>query len=172
MTQVLKLALWFAVFSMASTSGAMATSIKGLAFDCTGVELSQANQANLTDAEKLLLMQQALIDSVDQYSSCMKKVQDDMVNNGSETGSDGGAATASQAKDGSVVSQTNDNNVEQTPSIPPPKTVTSNGRGPKVIPPADNASAICKLLYEEIKSEQDSTTQQRLSEEYKRYGCQ
>jgi len=165
------LAVWLAL-----PLSADATSIKGLAFDCTGVELNHVDQSNLTDAEKLLLMQQALFDSIDRYSACMKNVQGEMAK-----GSDSGAnAAAGEGVDGQMgVGSDGTINTEQTPieiandpaaiqknTIAPPR-----GAGPKVIPPADNASAICKLLYEEIKNEQDKAVRQRLSEEYNRYGC-
>jgi len=75
------------------------TSVPGAAYECSGLKLDEVNAEFLTKEEQLALLDQALVDSVDRYSTCISAVQSSM-SQGSGGGSGAGAGTGTGESEG------------------------------------------------------------------------
>ena len=168
-------------------------------YDCTGVKLDEVDPQSLTKAEQLALLDGALLDSVDRYSSCMTQVQSNMSSggnagsgsakgNGSENGSGEGNAsgqaeslpqtqeasdeTAEQAVNESTEQvETLDENSSSEGVSTPEQNKGSDKTKLGVVKPKDNDAIICQMLYDAIASEQDPVTLEGLKGQYKDYKC-
>lgn len=155
----------------------------GVAYDCTGVEMAEIDPATLTKAERILLMENALLESVNRYSTCLDKVQSDMSqsqSSGSAGGGDGdinGQEQSQLEKSEQRVSSA-EQNLELTNSTMDQQTTTERekmhsggGKEQQVVAPKDNDSIICTMLYEEIQKETNDATREALVQQYKDYQC-
>lgn len=149
------------------------------AYECTQVSLEQIDPALLTKEERVALLDGSLKDSIDNYSTCVSAVQQNMSGGGSGSGgSEGGTGT--QGKDTASSDSTTPSDEGLTTKAPPNeqgfsqpstpnKTITQAQRG--VIPPQDNDKIICKLLFKEINSIDDPDMLKGLKEQYTNYKC-
>lgn len=184
-TLVLSVSIFF--IGLASAQNNVATPSQQLqVYDCTGVKLEEIDPNSLTKAEQLALLDGALLDSVDRYSSCINQVQNEMASGGSggSNGGDGqsgntGSGTESLAE--SIAQEAND--ATEVPSEP--KTDSDdkakqvdvaqhqgqNKINAGVVKPKDNDAIICQILYDAIATEQDTATKDGLKAQYKDYKC-
>ncbi len=153
-----------------------------MAYDCTGVEIAEVDPAMLTKAEQIKLMENALLDSVNRYSTCLDKVQKGMTQSQSQGASSGGDnAQNAQQSDANANQQTASSTEQnsQTPLSTMDEQVTTDteknkaggGREQQIVKPKDNDSIICTMLYEEIQKETNETTREALVQQYKDYKC-
>ena len=162
-------------------------------YDCTGVKLDEVDPQSLTKAEQLALLDGALLDSVDRYSSCMNQVQSNMSSGGNAgNGAGNGSGAANESAEGNASDQAleeSDETAEQPANESTEQVETldekSSSEGestPKqnkgsdksklgVVKPKDNDAIICQILYDAIASEQDPVTLEGLKGQYKDYKC-
>ncbi len=173
------LSLFFAVslFAEQPPQGSL-----GVAYDCTGVEIAEVDPAMLTKAEQIKLMENALLDSVNRYSTCLEKVQKDMTQSQSQGANlRGDNAQNSQESDANANLQ-NASSTEQNSQTPlstmddqvtteKEKNKAGGGREQQIVKPKDNDSIICTMLYEEIQKETNEATREALVQQYKDYNC-
>ena len=163
------------------------------AYDCTQVTLQDIDESLLTKEEKLALLDDALSDSIDAYSTCVSTVQTDMasasgqtagggggVGDGAENGSANSAGTQTEQGDArnQQASASNENDTQEfesggmqagsEPVAESTSTTTEVQRG--IVTPKDNDSIICKLLFAEIEKAQGSA-KSGLEKQYKEYQC-
>ena len=146
------------------------------AYECTQVAIEDIDPTLLTKEERIALLDGSLKDSIDQYSTCVSTVQQNM--SASAGGSGGGSgnsdAEGQEAGSGEAETETTNNttspaNSDITEPMPAAKSITPAQRG--VIPPKDNDKIICKLLFNEIKSINDPDMLKGLKEQYESYKC-
>ena len=160
-------------------------------YDCTGVKLDEVDPQSLTKAEQLALLDGALLDSVDRYSSCMNQVQSNMssggnAGNGAANGSDSANESAednvsAQAESLPQAHEESDKTAEQLETLDeesssegvstPKQNKGSDKTKLGVVKPKDNDAIICQILYDAIASEQDPVTLEGLKGQYKDYKC-
>jgi hypothetical protein len=158
------------------------------AYDCTIVELDTVDEASLTTAEHIALMDASLLDSIDKHDNCIDQVVSDNAASGSGQGSGAGLAGAdgestegensSDASGGENGSGQSENTTEQANSEDATNKQRDNanqagGNGAKNqdIAVKDNDSAVCRLLKDELKIETDPKKQSELKEIYNSYQC-
>lgn len=140
------------------------------AYDCTTVQLEEVDPSQLTEAERVAMLEDSLFSSVDEYSTCMDQVQTEMVEQ-TASGNGGGAANteinSNSEEDGEVMEAVvnEEEIVEDTERSEP------RGSKNKLIKPKDNDSIVCRMLYEEIAKESDEKTKASLIEQYNSYNC-
>lgn len=162
-------------------------------YDCTGVKLEEVDPQSLTKAEQLALLDGALLDSVDRYSSCMNQVQSNMSSGGNAgNGAGNGSGAANESAEGNASAQAleeSDETAEQPANESTEQVETldekSSSEGEStpnqnkgsdksklgVVKPKDNDAIICQILYDAIASEQDPVTLEGLKGQYKDYKC-
>lgn len=151
------------------------------AYECTQVAIEDIDPNLLTKEERIALLDGSLQDSIDQYSTCVSTVQQNMSGGGA---AGGGGGEGSQGDDEGKMASEGDSdspqaqemdeentaaNSEVTEPMPPAKSISPAQRG--VIPPKDNDKIICKLLFNEIKSINDPDMLKGLKEQYETYKC-
>jgi len=143
------------------------------AYDCSNVALDDIDPNSLTREERIALLEGRLRESIDSYSTCITQVTDNMNGGGSgayagaqgDSGSSEASETSSQTGDSEAAKSDSQSNSEHAISV----NTTPVNRG--VIPPKDNDKIICKLLFQEIKSTQDTAMLKGLKEQYSNYAC-
>lgn len=158
-------------------------------YDCTGVKLDEVDPQSLTKAEQLALLDGALLDSVDRYSSCINQVQNNMAGGGGAAGGggvSGGDQEGTNAQAESIAQapaeseEQTEQNVgdasEQIESIEDEQSNPKqhNGRNKTkagIVKPKDNDAIICQILYDAIAGEQDEVTRKGLQAQYNDYKC-
>lgn len=160
---------------------------KGAAYDCTGVEIEALAPQMLTKKEQIERLDDSLVDSVDRYSECVSKVQNQLAAAGGGDGAGGGAEgsdNASSASEGNSQSsgnngqngknaeQISDQNVKTRPADAP-QTPKHQGRGAgnTLIPPKDNDNIVCTMIWEEIKATKDQKQKAGLTKQYNDLKC-
>ncbi|WP_105190316.1 hypothetical protein [Pseudoalteromonas sp. T1lg48] len=148
------------------------------AYDCSAVEIDEIDPATLTKQERIKLMENALLDSVNKYSTCLDKVQQQMA---SEQAQASVTAQGQTQQDAQAHSQgTSAEQVTQdlplstqdpAPTKEQEKMKSGGGRAQQVVKPKDNDSIICTMLYEEITKETNEATKQALIKQYEDYNC-
>ncbi|MFY8275511.1 hypothetical protein AAEU32_15415 [Pseudoalteromonas sp. SSDWG2] len=150
-----------------------------VAHDCTGVEIAEIDPESLTKEERILLMENALLDSVNRYSTCLQKVQTEMAQSQSQSAgqdvSEAQDASNTPAENNSLTAQRPANETHSTmdnaSSSEKEKREIGAGREQQVVAPKDNDSIICTMLYEEIQRETNDATRDALIKQYKDYNC-
>ncbi|WP_105200428.1 MULTISPECIES: hypothetical protein [unclassified Pseudoalteromonas] len=150
------------------------------AYDCTAVEIDEIDPATLTKQERIKLMENALLDSVNKYSTCLDKVQQQMASDQAQASA---SAQGQEQQDAQAQSQSQGTSTEQmTQELPlstqdpaltkeQEKMKSGGGRAQQVVKPKDNDSIICTMLYEEITKETNDATKQALIKQYEDYNC-
>jgi len=160
------------------------------AYECTQVAIEDIDSALLTKKERIALLDDSLIESIDSYSSCVSSAAQNMSGGGSgqsEGGSSGNGQSGSQSNSGdqnvdkleNVIGEQTALQQEQS-ELPQemPETAqtpikgngsTSAPRG--IIPPKNNDKIICKLLFQEITKTQDPDMLKGLKQQYTNYKC-
>jgi hypothetical protein len=163
------------------------------AYDCTIVELDAVDEASLTTAERIALMDVSLFDSIDKHDNCIDQVVSDNAASGSGQGSGAGLAggglegadgeniegeNSSDVSAGENGSRQSENTTEQANSEDTTNKQRDNinqadGNGAKNqdIAVKDNDTAVCRLLKDELKIETDPKKQSELKEIYNSYQC-
>jgi hypothetical protein len=148
------------------------------AYECTQVSLADLDPALLTKQERIALLDGSLQDSIDNYSSCVSSVQQNMSGGGAGSGQGDGSEGADGTDESADSTATTDEGLEtETPpteqAITEPttseKSITPAQRG--VIAPKDNDKIICKLLFKEIQSIDDPDMLKGLKQQYNNYKC-
>ncbi|MBS3799278.1 hypothetical protein [Pseudoalteromonas sp. BDTF-M6] len=150
------------------------------AYDCSAVEIDEIDPATLTKQERIKLMENALLDSVNKYSTCLDKVQQQMA---SEQGQASASAQGQEQQDMQAQAQSQGTSTKQiTQDLPlstqdpaatkeQEKMKSGGGRAQQVVKPKDNDSIICTMLYEEISKETNEATKKALIKQYEDYNC-
>ena len=163
------------------------------AYDCTIVELDAVDEANLTTAERIALMDVSLLDSIDKHDNCIDQVVSDNAASGSGQGSGVGLAgeglegadgesiegeNSSDVSAGENGSGQSENTTEQansgdatTKQRDNANQADGNGAKNQDIAVKDNDTAVCRLLKDELKIETDPKKQSELKEIYNSYQC-
>lgn len=147
-------------------------------YECTQVSLDDIDPALLTREERIALLDGSLSDSIDNYSTCVSAVQENMgggtgagSGSGDSQGQDAGSSedsTKAPAGEG-LASEAKPTDNKLSEPTQPNKQITPAQR--HVIPPANNDKIICQLLYKEIKSVDDPDMLKGLKEQYTNYKC-
>ncbi len=141
------------------------------AFECTQLSIDKVDEALLTKAERLALMDKNLKTSMDQYEQCVSNVQQQMAGanggGGQGSGQGGGESSGGDGSgDGSSENTSNkagdeqENSNEQassqsrqtSTSQQASQSNSSTNRPRGLVKPKDNDSIICQLLWEEIQN--------------------
>ncbi|MEM0516539.1 hypothetical protein WCN91_14130 [Pseudoalteromonas sp. YIC-827] len=150
------------------------------AYDCTAVEIDEIDPATLTKQERIKLMENALLDSVNKYSTCLDKVQQQMASeqgqgSSSAQGQAQQGAQAESESQGTLAEQMNEDlplsTQDQGSTEEQEKMKSGGGRAQQIVKPKDNDSIICTMLYEEISKETNEATKQALIKQYEDYNC-
>ena len=143
--------------------------------DCSTVALDDIDPNSLTREERIAMLEGSLRQSIDEYSTCINEVSAEMAGGGNG-GYEGGGA-GSSAGDGAQASTGNTSESSESATSNSQSNsehaiqVNSTPVNAGVIPPKDNDKIICKLLFQEINSTQDTAMLQGLKEQYKNYKC-
>lgn len=156
------------------------------AYDCTVVQLEAVDDTRLTKTEIIERMDSSLLDSIDQYDTCIDQVVNSNAESDSGAQADSGLA-GEDSETGNESSQQGESNTqaenatEQTNSeadtnrnreqVKEDAQLEGNGAQSQDIAPQDNDSAVCRLLKNELKIEQDPKKQSELKEIYNNYKC-
>lgn len=141
-------------------------------YDCSNVALDEIDPNSLTREERIALLDGRLRESIDSYSTCISQVSENMSGNGS--GSYAGAENDSASSGAGSSGQTSESEAAMSDSQSNSEHAIQVNTTPvnkSVIPPKDNDKIICKLLFQEIKSTQDTAMLKGLTEQYSNYKC-
>jgi hypothetical protein len=140
--------------------------------DCTLFMIEQGNDNTLTVQEKIAVLNGTLLDSVDRYDTCVRKMTNE---NENEAGAAGGSAGGSAASTGSTTSSEVKNELENSQPLDqndPRKSVqqeTQSGSIPKDIPSADNDSVLQRQIRAAAINETDPEKKKKLWDLYRKY---
>ncbi|MFW8591912.1 hypothetical protein ACOI22_13975 [Glaciecola sp. 2405UD65-10] len=143
--------------------------------DCSTVALDDVDPNSLTREERIAMLEGSLRQSIDEYSTCINEVSAEMAGGGNG-GYEGGGA-GSSAGDGAQASTGNTSESSESATSNSQSNsehaiqVNSTPVNAGVIPPKDNDKIICKLLFQEINSTQDTAMLEGLKEQYRNYKC-
>ncbi|HEC74428.1 MAG TPA: hypothetical protein ENI26_08655 [Methylophaga aminisulfidivorans] len=157
--------------------------------DCPTANVDYINDPTLTRAEKIVLMEQALTDSLNRFQLCDISISSNSASNGSAGGGQAGSSGSGEGSSSSVASdamQGTESEAESSPNVAgsadvdPMEEETSsstaptgksldNGRLPEDIPPADNDDAIAAQIRVAAESETDPEIRKKLWNEYRKY---
>ncbi len=148
--------------------------------DCTEVEIHYEDDATLTKAEKLALMEQAFQESLSRYSHCQNSsgggaqsgasasiAGTEGEGEGEGEGGGGGEAAASASVSGTEAAA-EQKEPAQTAAAQQPGG-DSGGKLPEDIPPADNDSIVEAQIRAAAMAEPDPETKAALWNEYRKY---
>ncbi|WP_157795512.1 hypothetical protein [Pseudoalteromonas ruthenica] len=143
------------------------------AYDCTAVEIEEVDPATLTKEERISLMENALLDSVNRYSTCMDQVQQSMAAQqaGEGTGHNNTQATQQTQKQAQGQNEMLQQQAQNNTEVDDKERKAGPGREQQVVAPKDNDSIICTMLYEEIQKETNEATRSALLQQYEDYRC-
>lgn len=150
------------------------------AYDCTVVQIDNIDESTLTKTERIALMEQALLDSIDQYDSCIDTViSKNAATGGGGRGEDGGESDEGKGENESEGKSEGENNQEtggegnednQSAENNHTESGTSGAKNEE-IDPKDNDAAVCIMLKDELKIETDPEKKRELKEIYTDYNC-
>lgn len=154
--------------------------------DCTEVEIHYEDDATLTKAEKLALMERAFQESLSRYSHCQNS-SGGGAQSGASTSIAGGegegesegdgaadaaatpaASSASASVSGTETAAEQKESAQQAAAAQQPGG-DSGGKPPEDIPPADNDSIVEAQIRAAAEAESDPKTKAALWNEYRKY---
>jgi len=164
--------------------------------DCTNISVDYQNDPNLTQQEKIELMDKALFHSLNKYESCQNS-RSSAGGGGSSGGAQGGgaagggsgASTASAEMSGTEPSKSETSAVQQASSASSSEKtdaealainektdanakttrVKGSGKTPDDIPPVDNDSVLEAQIRQAAMNERDPIIKEKLWNEYRKY---
>lgn len=135
--------------------------------NCTSLQIEAENNEMLTKQEKIEQMNNALFDSIDNYETCVSKMEAQAGGGGGgddegegDGGGDGGDS-ATEGPDGEPLANGS--------SHPPQPTAQNNGAVPKDIPPADNDSVLQARIRAAAEREKDPVKRKKLWDMFRTY---
>lgn len=145
----------------------------GSAYDCTQVSLGAISEELLTADERIKLLDRSLTKSIDNYSTCIDNVQQQISNKSSglgdsEQGTKGNAIELLAA----TTQQTVNTNKSKPQEMIFENTQTQTTRAIRsIFPPKDNDKVICQILFEEIAKTTEMSMLEGLKKQYANYKC-
>jgi len=151
--------------------------------DCTEVEIHYEDDAALTKAEKLALMERAFQESLSRYSHCQNSSGGGAQSGASssiagtegkgkgegEGGADAAASSASASVSGTETAAPEEKESAQTAAAAQQPGGDSGGKLPEDIPPADNDDIVAAQIRAAAMAESDPETKAALWNEYRKY---
>lgn len=148
--------------------------------DCTDVRIHFADAPNLTQEERLRLMDQALSDSLNKFEFCQSIKESNEASGSTSSGAGAGNGTPNSIAS-AVLSGTDSPSTDQDPSAqmsqtkhdsssPPDGEFTgANGKLPEDIPTAANDDVLAAQIRYAAENEKDPTKKKLLWDEYRKY---
>ena len=183
----MKLKIYFHVFVLlAALSGAGLSLAKenggssiGAADDCSDISVDFDQNSNLTEQERINLMDRALLRSLNKYERCQMAQERSAAAGGAGggAGADGqGSSTASAEMSGTEVSSDGASSSVESSELELPSTkpedgtnLPGSGKIPDDIPPADNDSVLEEQIRQAATDETDPVIKEKLWNEYRKY---